>query len=482
MLEAGILTVGADLRRGDADRRRAHAAARPAAATGRRAVSDGDPCRPAAAGRGGSAAPALAARRCCCARGAFWTGAVIVLFWVLRHLRPGAGAADPYADDLLHTLAAALGRALVRHRPARPRHLLARHRRRARHPHRSHRSRRCWRRCRRHRARAADRLRSAAWSTTWSGALIEVAAGAAADHRGAAGAGGARPVVRDRHRGDRADLHAADRAHGARRRADRARRSTTSPRPSCAAKARSHIMFVEILPNVLPPIVVETTVRLGYAIFTVASLSFLGFGIQPPSADWGLAIAENYGLIGGGYWWTVLFDAAATASLVVGVNLVADGIAGGARRLTRRRVDACARGPRGRLPRARPRQRGAARRVVRGRAAARPTGWSAKAAAASPPRRWRRCARCRATARCARAASWWPGRTLAELDAAALAAAARAHVSMVYQDPGRALNPSTDDRAAGRRGVRAARPLPRGGAGRGRGDARAGADRGDRRG
>ena len=87
-----------------------------------------------------------------------------------------------------------------------------------------------------------------------------------------------------------------------------------------------HIMFVEILPNVLPPILVETTVRLGYAIFTVASLSFLGFGIQPPSADWGLAISENYGMIAGGYWWTVAFAAGATASLVVGVNLVADGV------------------------------------------------------------------------------------------------------------------------------------------------------------
>ncbi len=86
------------------------------------------------------------------------------------------------------------------------------------------------------------------------------------------------------------------------------------------------IMFVEIMPNVMGPILVETTVRLGYAIFTVASLSFLGFGIQPPSADWGLAIAENYSLIAGGYWWTVAFDAAATASLVIGVNLLAEGL------------------------------------------------------------------------------------------------------------------------------------------------------------
>ena len=88
----------------------------------------------------------------------------------------------------------------------------------------------------------------------------------------------------------------------------------------------AHIMFVEILPNVLPPIVVELTVRLGYAIFTVATLSFLGVGLQPPSSDWGLAISENYALIGGGYWWTVLFDAIAIASLVIGVNLIADGI------------------------------------------------------------------------------------------------------------------------------------------------------------
>jgi peptide/nickel transport system permease protein len=86
------------------------------------------------------------------------------------------------------------------------------------------------------------------------------------------------------------------------------------------------IMFVEILPNVLPIAIVEMTVRLGYAIFFVASLSFIGFGIQPPSADWGIAIAENYSLIGS-YWWTVLFDAAATASLVVAVNLVTDGLA-----------------------------------------------------------------------------------------------------------------------------------------------------------
>ena len=93
-------------------------------------------------------------------------------------------------------------------------------------------------------------------------------------------------------------------------------------------ESRLYIMFVEILPNVLGPILVEATVRLGYSIFTVATLSFIGFGIQPPSPDWGLSISQNYGLIGGGYWWTVLFDSFAIASLVIGVNLMADGIQG----------------------------------------------------------------------------------------------------------------------------------------------------------
>jgi peptide/nickel transport system permease protein len=85
-------------------------------------------------------------------------------------------------------------------------------------------------------------------------------------------------------------------------------------------------LFAEILPNVMPPIVVEASVRLGYAIFTVATLSFIGFGIQPPSPDWGLAVSESYGLINGGIWWPVLFNTLAIASLVIGVNLAADGI------------------------------------------------------------------------------------------------------------------------------------------------------------
>ena len=87
-----------------------------------------------------------------------------------------------------------------------------------------------------------------------------------------------------------------------------------------------HIMFVEILPNVTGPILVEFTVRLGYAIFTIATLSFLGFGIQPPTPDWGSDIAANYGVLPAGYWWETLFPALAIASLVVAVNLVTDSV------------------------------------------------------------------------------------------------------------------------------------------------------------
>jgi len=87
-----------------------------------------------------------------------------------------------------------------------------------------------------------------------------------------------------------------------------------------------HVLFVEILPNVLPPIIVEFTVRLGYAIFAVATLAFLGAGPEVGSPDWGTQIAANYGLISADIWWPTLFPALAIASLAVAVNLVADGI------------------------------------------------------------------------------------------------------------------------------------------------------------
>jgi peptide/nickel transport system permease protein len=86
-----------------------------------------------------------------------------------------------------------------------------------------------------------------------------------------------------------------------------------------------YTMFVEILPNVTGPVVVEGTVRLGYAIFAAATLSFLGVGMQIPSPDWGLTVAvERVNLTVNA--WTVLGPAIALATLVVGVNMLADGL------------------------------------------------------------------------------------------------------------------------------------------------------------
>jgi len=85
------------------------------------------------------------------------------------------------------------------------------------------------------------------------------------------------------------------------------------------------VMAREILPNITQPIIVEGTIRLGYAVFTAATLSFLGFGLVPPSPDWGLTIATERVFLQIAPW-TVLIPAAALASLVVGVNLITDGL------------------------------------------------------------------------------------------------------------------------------------------------------------
>ncbi len=86
------------------------------------------------------------------------------------------------------------------------------------------------------------------------------------------------------------------------------------------------IMLREILPNILGPIIVELTVRFGYAIFTVATLSFLGVGLQPPSPDWGLSVSQEYSNMISGVWWPTVFPALAIATTVVAVNLIADGL------------------------------------------------------------------------------------------------------------------------------------------------------------
>ena len=88
-------------------------------------------------------------------------------------------------------------------------------------------------------------------------------------------------------------------------------------------------MFVEILPNVMSPIIVEFTVRIGYAVFAIATLSFLGFGVQPPSPDWAaghihqLRAGKRRLLVGG-----AVRRRSRSPRLVIGVNLIADAVEG----------------------------------------------------------------------------------------------------------------------------------------------------------
>ena len=88
---------------------------------------------------------------------------------------------------------------------------------------------------------------------------------------------------------------------------------------------KSYILFREVLPNSLPPLLVEASMRFSYSIFLVASLGFLGLGVQPPSPDWGLQIneARNFFAIAP---WVLLFPAGTIALLVIATNLMSDGL------------------------------------------------------------------------------------------------------------------------------------------------------------
>jgi peptide/nickel transport system permease protein len=87
-----------------------------------------------------------------------------------------------------------------------------------------------------------------------------------------------------------------------------------------------YIMFSEILPNARGPIMVDAMLRIGYAIFAMGTLGFLGLGLPPPSPDWGSMVAKGRAYILTGHPWTALWPALAIASVVIGFNLLADGL------------------------------------------------------------------------------------------------------------------------------------------------------------
>lgn len=90
-------------------------------------------------------------------------------------------------------------------------------------------------------------------------------------------------------------------------------------------ESQARILFREILPSVMPALAVESALRFSYAIFLVASLGFLGVGVQPPNPNWGLMIKEARGYVFQTPW-ALYFPAGAISVVVIGVNLMADGL------------------------------------------------------------------------------------------------------------------------------------------------------------
>jgi peptide/nickel transport system permease protein len=91
-------------------------------------------------------------------------------------------------------------------------------------------------------------------------------------------------------------------------------------------QSRRKILLGEILPNIMSPLMVEASLRLTFSIGLIAGLSFLGFGLQPPAADWGLMINENrQGLTV--QPWGVVLPVTAIALLTIGTSLIGDGLA-----------------------------------------------------------------------------------------------------------------------------------------------------------
>ena len=213
----------------------------------------------------------------------------------------------------------------------------------------------------------------------------------------------------------------------------------------------------ELLPNATSVLLVEFALRAGYAPVLIGSLGFLGFGLRPPTPEWGLMISENRALIIISPI-TVLGPGLALASLVVGLNLFTEGLA----RILGRTVrlgDAVSALPL--LSRSIElsvsyRQgggwlRGGRRRQLRRRAGARSSAWSANPAAASRPSRCSFSAIASRQCRIDGGQVLFEGSDLLSLERAGLDRLRGDRISFVPQNPTTALNPGHPRRPAGRR-------------------------------
>lgn len=85
-----------------------------------------------------------------------------------------------------------------------------------------------------------------------------------------------------------------------------------------------HVLLHHILPNIAPALVVQAAVNLGWAILNTAGLSFLGLGVRPPAAEWGVMVGEGARHIASGQWWVAAFPGLALVLAVLAFNLTGD--------------------------------------------------------------------------------------------------------------------------------------------------------------
>jgi peptide/nickel transport system permease protein len=86
------------------------------------------------------------------------------------------------------------------------------------------------------------------------------------------------------------------------------------------------ILLGHILPNIMPIMIVQMSLTMGYAILNAAGLSFIGLGVRPPTAEWGIMVAEGASFMVSGEWWIALFPRLALMTAVFCFNLLGDGL------------------------------------------------------------------------------------------------------------------------------------------------------------
>jgi peptide/nickel transport system permease protein len=93
-----------------------------------------------------------------------------------------------------------------------------------------------------------------------------------------------------------------------------------------AGNPPARILYMRLIPNILPPMMVQISLNMGWAVLNAAGLSFIGLGIRPPTPEWGIMVAEGASYVVSGEWWLALFPGLALMTAVFTFNLMGDGL------------------------------------------------------------------------------------------------------------------------------------------------------------